>query len=124
MVDPKATKSARELLATREKTRARKRWVLYACIAGSLLLVLSIPFFIEAGWSRGELNLLMYGIIIGFCAFLAWRHKYLRDRCHACGRTWVMRRVGKKKFGYVQLECRHCGARKRGTIPEEEAGVR
>ena len=124
MVDLRATKSARERLKGREAKNARKRWVLYACLLGCAAFVVSIPFFIEAGASRRHFRLVIFGGTLAIGTYFAWRHRYRRQRCDSCGRKWAMRKLSRREYGYVRLECRHCGARKRGTIPEKEAGKR
>jgi hypothetical protein len=54
-------------------------------------------------------------------SFTAIEHRVRRRRCKACGREDAMRRVGRRRIGYVRMQYRYCGAKSWGTIPEEEA---
>lgn len=97
-------------------SRRRFRWFATNVIGAAFVLY----FVIAAGgnWLGVGISVVVWLIL----SLDAIEHRLRRERCTRCGRENAMRLIGRRRIGFVRLRCRYCGAKRWGTIPEEEAG--
>jgi len=60
---------------------------------------------------------LVSAVAVGIGSVLSLRRRRRNALCRACGTRGAMRRIGRRRFGYVRLRCSECGAERTVVIP-------
>ena len=110
----------------RSRLRRRPRLLLALILAACVVACFVIPVIATEAYDRGvpPYVLELFVLLVAAALSARWyaRDRARRESCGSCGRERAMKRVGRRKTGYVKMRCTFCGAEKTAAIEEDELG--